>query len=149
MPNKADLNRLLEAMQNDREAFFSSGRNNNIFDITLSVLTVMASVAAACLIGASIGNRWLIALVAAIPAATTSIQTKVAIRERADWYFLYAAEVRALATELEFADPADVQSYAKRRASLEISMEEKWPRVGRHLAAQSKAARTGKVKDDD
>jgi hypothetical protein len=149
MPDESDHTRLLEAMQNDREALFSSGRLNNLLDITLSVLTLAASVAAACLVAAAIGNRWLIALVAAIPAATTSIQTKLAIRERSNWYFLYAAEVRALAMELEFADLASLQDFAKRRAKLEITMEARWPRAGRPLLARSTAIRTGRVREDD
>jgi hypothetical protein len=147
MSNKSDRDRLLEGLQQDGESFFGSGVWNNVTDIVLTLSIVLASVLAACLAVSNMQHhRWVIAFVAAIPAAATSIQTKVGVRERSDWYFLYAAEVRALATELEFAESPNVEDFAKRRAKLETVMETEWHKLARH--SSSRRSRSGKVNGD-
>ena len=125
MSGKSDIKKFLTDLQTDGESYFGSGRSNNILDVTLSVVTVLASLLSACLAVAG-AQKWVIALIAAMPAAAASIQSKVGINERADWYFQYAAALRAMATKVEFADPSTLDEYVDERARLEVSMEAEW-----------------------
>lgn len=75
-------------------------------------------------------SRWIVASVAAIPAAAASLQRIIGIRERSNWYFLYAAQVRALATRLKYAIAPDVEEFANKSAELEIEMEKEWLKIG-------------------
>jgi hypothetical protein len=76
-----------------------------------------------------------VATAAAIPAAAASLQRIIGIRERSNWYFLYAAQVRALATKLKYAITPDVEDFANKRAELEVEMEKEWLKIGHSGAA--------------
>jgi hypothetical protein len=78
-----------------------------------------------------------VASVAAIPAAATSLQRITGIRQRSNWYFLYAARVRSLATQLKYASEPDVEEFGKRYAELEERMEGEWSSLGHSGAAPS------------
>jgi hypothetical protein len=71
------------------------------------------------------------------PGAATSLQRIVGIRERSNWYFLYATHVRSLATHLKYADSPNVEEFGKKYAALEETMEEKWSTIGHSGAAPS------------
>ncbi|MBV9611552.1 MAG: hypothetical protein JO091_03730 [Acidobacteriaceae bacterium] len=115
------------------DAYFSGGFWNNIIDLSLTVVIVFASLAATVLATSDLRNipRWLVASIAAVPAAATSLQRIIGIRERSDWYFLYAAKVRGLATTLKYAAAPNIEEFGKRVAEVEIEMENEWLKIGR------------------
>lgn len=136
MPNQSRRDELLEELESDGESFFGGGFWNNIIDLSLTVFTVLASLVAT---GLAVGkpenvSRWLIATIAAIPAAAASIQKIIAVRERSNWYFMYAAQVRSLSTRLKFAEIPNVEEIANERARLEIKMEAEWTKIGSSMA---------------
>jgi hypothetical protein len=135
--NQSMRDQLLKKLEHDGEAFFSRGVWNNITDLSLTIATVLASLVATALAASDPRNvsRWLIATIAAVPAAAASIQKTVGVRERSNWYFMYAAQVRCLATKLEFADAPNVEEIAQKRAILELEMEAKWSEIGHSVAA--------------
>lgn len=130
---------LVRELEEDGDSFFTAGRWSNITDILLMVVTVLASLIATVLAATEITQHrhWIIAGVAAIPAAATSLQRIIGIRERAYWYFLYAAHVRSLATRLKYADAPSIEEFAKKRAELEIEMEMMWIKAARPEATLS------------
>jgi hypothetical protein len=135
--NQLMRDQLLEELEQDGESFFSRGVWNNITDLSLTVAIVLASLVATGLAASDPRNvsRWLIATIAAVPAAAASIQKTVGVRERSNWYFMYAAQVRSLATKLKFADLPNVEQIAQKRASLELEMEAEWTKIGHSVAA--------------
>jgi hypothetical protein len=135
-PTRADL---IEELENDGETFFTGGFWCNITDLSLTVVTVLASLAATVLASSERGSiaRWILATVAAIPAGATSLLRIIGIRERSNWYFFYAAQVRSLATKLKYAASPDIEEFANKRAELEVEMEKEWLKVGRSGAAPS------------
>ena len=135
MAHTSNREELIEELVADGESYFSSGATNNIIDLTLIVLTVLASLAATVLATTSVA-KWIVAGVAAVPAAATSLQRIVGIRERSNWYFLHAANVRALATELKYASAPNLEEFSKKRGELEIEMEKQWLEIG-HAGAAS------------
>jgi hypothetical protein len=128
---------LLDELEEDGNTFFSGGFWNNIIDLTLTVLTVLASLVATVLATTDQTKipRWWVAAVAAVPAALTALQRIIGIRERSQWYFLYAANVRALATRLKYANTPNLEDFANQYADLEIEMEKEWVRIGHTGAA--------------
>jgi len=92
---------LIEELEDDGDLYFSGRFWSNIIDLSLIVLTVLASLIATVLAATarSSVSPWVVAGVAALPAAATSLQRIISIRERSNWYFMYAAHVRDLATE--------------------------------------------------
>ena len=132
MPDDTKQDELLQELEHDGEIFFSGGFWNNIIDLTLTVSTVLASLVATGLTvaGSQTFPRWLIPTVAAIPAAAASIQKIVGVRERSNWYFMYAAQVRSLATRLRYAASPNVEEIANERARIEIKMEADWTKIG-------------------
>ena len=146
MSNETARNELIAELEADGDSYFSGGFWNNIIDLSLTVLTVFASLVATILASANSPHiaKWVIAAVAAVPAGAASLQRIVGIRERSNWYFLYAAEVRALATRLRYADSPSTEEFANHRADLEVEMEEKWLKIGHSGRAPSgrAAART-------
>ncbi len=123
---------LLDDLDSDGNSYFSGGFWNNIIDLSLTVGTVLASLVASGLAVAHSDRvlPWQIAVIAGIPAAAASIQKIVGVRERSNWYFMYAAHVRSLATRLRFADAPNVEEIANERANLEIRMEADWTKLG-------------------
>ena len=136
MSNQLMRDQLLEKLEKEGEAFFSRGVWNNITDLSLTVAIVLASLVATGLAASDPRNvsRWLIATIAAVPAAAASIQKTVGVRERSNWYFMYAAQVRSLATQLKFADVPNVEQIAQKRANLELEMEGEWTKIGHSVA---------------
>jgi hypothetical protein len=143
--NTAAPEELIAELEEDGESFYSSGFWNNIIDLSLTVLTVLASLVATVLATteAKDVSRWIVAAVAAIPAGATSLQRIVGIRDRSNWYFSYAAQVRALATKLKYADAPTVQDFANKRAEIEEAMEGEWSKIG-HSGATSAGRVTGR-----
>ena len=139
MSNETARNELIAELEADGESYFSGGFWNNIIDLSLTILTVLASLVATVLASASSPNipKWVIAAVAAIPAGAASLQRIVGIRERSNWYFLYAAQVRALATKLRYAASPSAEDFANKRADLEVEMEREWLKIGHSGAAPS------------
>jgi hypothetical protein len=136
---------LVSQLEEDGESLFSGGFWNNIIDLSLTIVAVFASLVATILAttDAKDISRWIVASVAAIPAAATSLQRIVGIRERSNWYFLYAARVRSLATQLTYASAPNVEEFGKKYADLEEKMEEEWSSIGRSGAAPSGRTTTG------
>ncbi len=132
MPQIDIRTQLLEELERDWNDYFSAGRLNNILDLALSILSVLASLAATVLLTAGAGtlSRWIIAAVAAVPAGSTSLQRIVGTRERSNWYFSHAAQVSALKTELQYATAPDIEDFARKRALIEVAMESQWSRIG-------------------
>jgi hypothetical protein len=116
-----------------------------VSDLSLTIMTVLASLVATVL--ATSGEkgvpRWIVAAVAAIPAAAASLQRIIGIRERSNWYFLYAAQVRALATELKYAATPNIEEFGKRYAELEVEIEKEWLKIGHSAAAPSSRSTGG------
>lgn len=140
MPQTPERDELLQELEDDGEVFFDGGRLNNMSDLTLTIVSVFASLAATVLVSAPV-PRWSTAAVAAVPAACLALQKTLDPRGRSNWYFQYAALVRGLATELKYATAPVVEEYALRRAKLETQMEEEWRRIARSSAAPSSTAR--------
>lgn len=132
MPDDPKRDELLEELEQDGDSFFSGGFCNNIIDLSLTVFTVLASLVATGLTAANSEkvSRSLIAIIAGVPAAAASIQKIVGVRERSNWYFMFAAQVRSLATRLKFANSPDVEEIANERARLEVKMEAEWTKIG-------------------
>jgi hypothetical protein len=137
VPNSSARDVLIHELEDDGDSFFSGGFWNNIIDLSLTVLTVFASLVATVLATTDPKevSRWVVAAVAAIPAAAASLQRIIGIRERSNWYFLYAAQVRALATKLKYANAPDVEEFANKSAELEVEMEKEWLKIGHSGAA--------------
>jgi hypothetical protein len=132
VPDKLKQDQLLEELEEDGDSFFLGGFWNNIIDLSLTIFTVLSSLVTAGLAVADSQkiSHWLIATLAAVPAAAASIQKIVAVRDRSNWYFIYAAQVRSLATRLKFANVPNVEEIAIERAKLEVEMEEEWTKIG-------------------
>ena len=130
---------LLDELETDGEAFFKSGFWNNIIDLSLTVAIVLASLIATGLAVAEPKSfpRWLIPTLAAIPAAAAAIQKIAGVRERSNWYFMYAAQVRSLATRMKYASSPNVEEIANERANIEIKMEEAWTKIGGSVASST------------
>lgn len=132
----------LAELEGDGDSFFGAGFWNNITDLGLTISTVLVSLVATVLAtDAQHLPHWVLASVAAIPAAAASLQRIVGIRERSNWYFMYAAEVRALATKLKFSNTPDLEAFAHKRAEIELEMEKAWTRIG-NSGMPSRASRS-------
>ena len=137
MNDISDRESLIDELEADGDVYFSGGFWNNIADLSLTILTVLASLAATVLASVQGGgvSPWVIAGVAAIPAAAASVQRIIGIKERSNWYFFYAAQLRALAMQLRYAKSPDIENFARKYADLEVEMENEWLRIGRSGAA--------------
>jgi hypothetical protein len=91
---------LLEELEHDGAEYFNGGYWNNISDIALTTVIVLTSLVSAVLAVVPGTPRWLVAIIAATPAAAASFQRTVGTRDRSNWYFVFAAHVRAVETEL-------------------------------------------------
>jgi len=126
--NNPARDELISELEEDGESFFSEGFRNNIVDLSLTIVIVLASLVATVLASTDSKDisRWIVATVAAIPAGATSLQRIIGIRERSNWYFTYSAQLRALATKLKYADAPNVEEFANQSAELEVEMEKEW-----------------------
>lgn len=129
--DKSKEAKLLEELKENGDVYFRAGAWNNVGDVALTITTVMASLAATVLAAAGLQgqSRWLVPAVAAIPAATATIQKTVRLRDRSNWYFICAARLRSLATRLEYGSSV-LEEIADKRAELEVEMEMQWTKIG-------------------
>src|ERR1700679_180460 len=97
MPDNQTRDELISDLEEDGDSFFSGGFWNNILDLSLTVLTVLASLVATVLATTDPKDisRWIVATVAAVPAGATSLQGIIGIREGPNWNLLYGARVRS------------------------------------------------------
>ena len=132
MPNNKTQDDLLLDFEREVKAVLKIGFWANRFDLTLIIVSVFASLVATILATQDQKEipRWTVAIVAAIPAAATSLQRIIGIRERANWYFLYAARVSYLAKELKYAQTPNLDEYVKRYTGIAAAMEEQWTSIG-------------------
>jgi hypothetical protein len=127
---------LLRDLEGDWESCFASGKVNNVTDVTLSIVGILASLAATVLVSTD-ASKWIIASVAAVPAACASLQKVVDFRGRSHWYFRYASHVRALASSLKFDNAPDLSDYARKWGALDVEMDKDWSQIGRSGAKPS------------
>ena len=139
MPDNQARDELVSELEEDGNSNFSAGVLNNIIDISLAIVTVLASLVATVLATTDPKDisRWIVATVAAIPAAATSLQRIIGIRQRSNWYFLYAARVRSLAKELKYAAAPNLEEFGQKYADIEEKMEGEWPPIGHSGARPS------------
>ena len=119
---------LIKDFEEDEDACFDSGRTNNVVDIALTIISVLGSLVATVL-AATVKNPALVASVAAVPAACTSLQRIVGFRGRSVWYFQHAASLKALKFKLKYAVSPNLEEFAEERAELELTGEQRWEQV--------------------
>jgi hypothetical protein len=130
MSNAPTVQQFLEDLEADAEVHFDGGRSNHLWDIGLTLAAIVTSLIAAVVVAADV-PRWIRVGVAALPAACTSIQKVVEVRARSNWYFDYAARLRALAVIVESARSPNLEEFAKKRAAIDLGMERAWRQIGR------------------
>jgi hypothetical protein len=135
---------LLRDLRNDWESCFESGKLNNITDVVLSIVAILASLIATVLAGTET-VKWVVATVAAVPAACATLQRVVDFRGRSNWYFRYSSNVRALANSLRFSDAPDVSDFARKWGDLDIEMDREWSQIGRSGAKPTARRGSGKA----
>ena len=121
---------LLGSLEADAEIYFDAGRDINFTDMGLTIGAILSSLAAAA-VAATHVLRWIRVLVAAVPAGVTSIQSVIDVKARSNWYFDYAAQLRALALSLEFTESPNLSDFAKKRAAIDLGMQDAWNKIGR------------------
>jgi hypothetical protein len=92
VPSRSEL---IEKFETDENSCFDFGATNNVTDITLTIISVFASLAATVLVAVT-GWKIVAASVAAIPAACTSLQRIIDFRGRSHWYFQHSAASKHL-----------------------------------------------------
>ena len=127
---------LIDEIVADQERCFDSGATNNKTDIALTIISVLASLAATVLVSAT-SFKIVTACVAAVPAACTSLQKIIDFRGRSLWYFHHSANLKALALSLKFAKEPNLEEFARRRAEIEIEGEQRWAQIGGARDAES------------
>jgi hypothetical protein len=140
MPKTATVDDLVTEMEDDAEEYFDGGRFNNIVDISLTSAAILTSLIAAAVAAADV-LRWIHVAVAAVPAACTSIQKVVEVKARSNWYFTYSTRLGVLAATLRYAQNANLEDFARKRAAIDLEMEQAWSQLGRGAA---KAAAKGR-----
>jgi hypothetical protein len=118
----------LTELKTDADDHFSSGRNNNILDISLTVFVVSASLIAAGLAAAELQGWWksLTVVFAAMPAAVTSVQARLRVRELSTWYFRYSTALRGIERELRYSNKVDITEIVARRNKIDEAFEAQW-----------------------
>jgi hypothetical protein len=119
---------LLNELKADADDHLDSGRSNNILDIGLTVSVVSASLIAAGLAAAKLPDscNWLTVVFAALPAAVTSVQARLRVRELSTWYFRYSTALRGIERELRYSAKADVSEIVAKRNRLDETFETQW-----------------------
>ena len=126
MPDNQTKKEFIRDLEKDAWEDYVAGRRHNLTDTFITVVIVIASLAATILAATSNVYPWLIAAVAAIPAACTSLQRIIGFRERSDWYFLHADKLRELLFELKYAKAPDLEDFGRRRAKIEVEVGAQW-----------------------
>lgn len=130
MAKTAKAEALLASIEADAEEYFDGGRTSNIWDMVLTISVIVTSLIAAVV--ASIDTyKWIRIGIATLPAAIASIQKITDVKARSNWYFLYAARLRSLAVNLDFASEPNVEEFAKKKAAIDLAMEKAWGGIGR------------------
>jgi hypothetical protein len=135
------VNDLMKEMEGDAEVYFDGGRFNNIVDICLTIGAILTSLIAAAVAAADV-IRWVHVAVAALPAACTSIQKVIEVKARSNWYFTYSTRLGVLANTLRYTPNASPEDFARKRAAIDLEMEQAWSQLGR--GAAKNAAKTRK-----
>jgi hypothetical protein len=120
----------LQEIQRESQIYRRLGKRNNLADVTLTMMSILGSLAAAVL-GASMAAPYWAAGLAALPAACTSFQRVVRLRERSTLHFEYSAAVKALFTRLKYAKAPDLEAFAEERARLGVGRETRWSELMR------------------
>jgi hypothetical protein len=120
--------RLLSDLEADADTSFDAGRWNNLVDINLTWINVGFSVLAAGLAAAELKSNWhwVTVIAAALPAAITSVQSRLRIQDLSSWYFRYSAALRGLAREIRYSSSIDIDEILKRRAKVDEDFERLW-----------------------
>lgn len=131
MSTNLQRNELLKDLHEEVESSFASGKLNNLADLGLSFVAIVTSLTATVLATTGIKPEWVVAAVAALPAACASLQRIVDFRSRSNWYFQYTSRVRALANALKFAESPDVADFARQWGVLDVQMASDWAQIGK------------------
>ena len=105
--------------------YWKFGRRNNLWDVGLTMMSIVGSIAGA-VVSASGKAPLLAALWASLPAACTSYQRIVQLRERAFLHFEYAAEVEALELKVKTDPTPDLEELGKEWGDLIKERERRW-----------------------
>jgi hypothetical protein len=143
-PTKSDLEDELEA---DAIEYFDGGRQNYWGDIALTISAVVTSLIAAAVAATDV-SKWLRVGVAAVPAACTSIQKILEVKARANWYFTYAARLRALGATLKYTTDPKLEDFAKKKAFIDLTMDKSWSQIGRSGAKPRVGGRAQQHEDE-
>jgi hypothetical protein len=130
MRDHPDFDAFVRDLECEARQYSQWGKRNNLSDVTLTMVSILGSLAAA-IIGASKAAPYWAAGCAALPAACTSFQRIVQLRERSFLHFQHAAAIAALATRLKYACEPDLERFALERAQLTIDRENRWTHVVR------------------
>jgi hypothetical protein len=140
VPDSYTRDEFLREVEDEGESCFASGRQNNISDLTLSIVAILGSLIATVLAAASV-PRWAVAAVAAVPAACASLQRIVDFRGRSVWYFKCATYMRSISYALKYSEAPNLEEFARKRGEFEAEMEREWSRIGREGATPSSRKR--------
>ena len=98
---------------------------NNLWDVTFTMISIVGSIAGATVSASGKAPFWA-ALWASLPAACTSYQRIVQLKERAFLHFEYAAEVEALELKTRTAATPDLEALGKEWGELIKGRERRW-----------------------
>lgn len=130
MPNQPTADDLCSQIESDAEEYFSAGRFNNMVDVSLTIAAIIISLIAATAASTD-AQQWFRVGIAAVPAACISVQKVIEVRARSNWYFNYAARLRALELTLRFATSPELSDFARKKAAIDLDMERAWAQIGR------------------
>jgi hypothetical protein len=105
--------------------YWSLGRMNNLWDVALTMISIVGSIAGAVVSASGKAPLWA-ALWASLPAACTSYQRIIQLRERACLHFEYAAEVEALELKTRTAESPDLEALGREWGELIKERENRW-----------------------
>jgi hypothetical protein len=124
MPH-ASIEDLARQLENEVERYSGLGRMNNLSDVALTMVSIVGSIAGAVVAASRLAPFWA-AGCAALPAACTSYQRIVQLRERAFLHFEYAAQVEALALRLKTASAPDMAAFGQEWGEMITDRERRW-----------------------
>ena len=125
MIERVPIDEFLTELNRDYLIYRRLGKRANLADVALTMISILGSLAAA-VIGASKAAPYWAAGLAALPAACTSFQRVVGLRERSSLHFEYSASRKSLYARLKYAKTPDLELFAEEKASLAINREKRW-----------------------
>src|SRR6266436_2083071 len=155
MPMSASQAEFIKELDDSSRSCAFLGTMHNFTDIALSMIGIFASVVAAILTASEGAPKWLAACMAAVPAASTSLQRIVDFRGRSNWYYIYSASVRAMFIRAKYAKDPDLEKLADEWSEFRMNLERGWSRIGRTTATSpqhvidpddSDTSRTGRAR---